>query len=131
MTALLERSGLPILETFRVVEGMLMPGPVKRLVGEIRRQVVSGNSITGSVAGTNVLPDLVEQMITVGESSGKIDETLMAAADHYEDETRVKIKRLTVALEPLLTLLVSALVMGMALAIFLPMWEMHALLLKK
>lgn len=131
MTALLERSGVPILETLRVVEAMLIPGRVRTLIGDVRRQVVAGNSLSGSIEGTAALPDLVEQMIAVGENTGKIDETLLAAAAHYEDETRVQIKRLTVALEPLLTLLVSALVLGMALAIFLPMWEMHSLLLKK
>ena len=130
MIALLERSGLPLLETLQVVTEMLVPGPIKKLTLNIRRKVAEGSSIGDAVSGTHALPDLVEQMIVVGEHAGRIDETLAAAAAHYEDEIRVKIRRLTTALEPLLTLLVSALVLGVALAIFLPMWGTNSLLLK-
>lgn len=131
MIALLERSGLPLLETLKVVEEMLIHGPVRSLTSRIRREVTTGAAIADAVAGTRVLPDLVEQMIAVGEQSGRIDETLSAAALHYEEEIRIKIKRLTTLLEPLLTLLVSSLVLGVALAIFLPMWEANSIMLKK
>jgi type II secretory pathway component PulF len=130
MLALLERAGLPMLETLRVVAEMLMPGPVKDLTAAVRGKVVAGSSISDALANTHVLPDLVEQMIAVGEHTGRIDETLAAAAAHYEEEMRVRIKRLTTALEPLLTLLVSSLVLGVALAVFLPLWQTNSLLLK-
>ncbi|MEW6252979.1 MAG: type II secretion system F family protein, partial [Planctomycetota bacterium] len=130
MLALLERAGLPVLESFRVVHEMLMAGPIKELVADARRRIAAGSSIADAIAGTRVLPDLVEQMIVVGEQSGRIDETLAAAAAHYEEELRVRIKRLTIMLEPVLTLTISALVLGVALAIFLPMWQMNRMLLK-
>ena len=130
MIALLERAGLSMLETLRVVENMLMAGPVKSLTGHVRRRVATGCSITVAVGERRVLPDLVEQMIAVGEQTGRIDETLGAAATHYEEEIRVKVKRMTTALEPALTLLVSGLVLVVALAIFLPMWESNSLMLK-
>lgn len=130
MVSLLERAGLPLLETFKVVHEMLMAGPVKTLVATIRRKVAGGSSISDAIADTHVLPDLVEQMILVGEQTGCIDETLAAAAAHYEEEIRVKLKRLTVLLEPALTVTISALVLGVAMAIFLPMWQINSLLLK-
>ena len=130
MTALLERAGLPLLENLKVVEDMLIAGPVKELTAVIRRKVATGSSITAAIADTHVLPDLVEQMIAVGEQTGRIDETLAAAATHYEEEMCVRIRRMMTSLEPLLTLLVSALVFAVALAIFLPMWETNTLLLE-
>jgi type II secretory pathway component PulF len=130
MIALLERAGLPLLESLKVVENMLMASPVKTLTTDIRRKVTIGSSITDAVSETHVLPELVEQMIAVGEQTGRIDETLSAAAAHYEEDIHVRIKRLTTALEPALTLVVSALVLGLALAIFLPMWETNTLMLK-
>ncbi len=130
MLALLERSGLPLLDTFKVITDMLMPGPVKTLTADVRKKVAAGNAISDALAATRVLPDLVEQMIVVGEQTGRIDETLSAAANHYEEEIRLRIGRLTTALEPLLTVAVSSLVMGVALAIFLPMWKMNSVLLK-
>lgn len=131
MIALLERAGLPLLETFKVVETMLRAGPVRDLTAAARRKIAAGSSITAAVGGTRALPDLVEHMISVGEASGRIDETLLAAANHFEEEMRVKLRRLTVALEPLLTLLVSGLVLLAAMAIFLPLWELNSVLLKK
>ena len=131
MTALLERAGLPLLESLKVVEDMLMVGPVKTLTADVRRKVTIGSSISDAVTGKQVLPELVEQMIAVGEQTGRIDETLSAAATHYEEDIRLRIKQLTTALEPALTLVVSALVLGLALAIFLPMWETNTLLLKR
>jgi type II secretory pathway component PulF len=130
MLALLEHAGLPLLESLRVVTEMLMPGPVRTLIAEVRRQVATGTAISDAVADTHVLPPLVEQMIVVGEQTGRIDETLSAAADHYEEDVRIRILRLTTALEPLLTILLSSLVLGVALAIFLPMWRMNSALLK-
>ena len=131
MLALLERSGLPLLDTFKVIADMLMPGPVKSLTADVRKQVAAGAAISDALAETHVLPDLVEQMIVVGEQTGRIDETLSAAANHYEEEIRIRIGRLTTALEPLLTIGVSSLVMGVALAIFLPMWKMNSVMLKQ
>ncbi len=130
MIGLLERAGLPMLETLRIVAEMLMPGPIKELTVAATRKVTAGSSLADAFTGARVLPDLVEQMIAVGEHSGRIDETLKAAAEHYEEEIRVRIRRLTTALEPLLTLLISGLVLGVALAIFLPMWQTNSMLLK-
>ena len=130
MIALLERAGLPLLETLKVVQDMLLPGPVKNLVATARRKVATGSSVSDAVTGSQVLPELVEQMIAVGEQTGRIDETLAAAAAHYEEEMRVRIRRLTTALEPVLTLVVSGMVLAVALAIFLPMWESNTQLLK-
>jgi type II secretory pathway component PulF len=130
MIALLERAGLPLLESLKVVERMLAVGAVRKLAAEVRRDVTIGSSISDAVAGKHVLPELVEQMIAVGEQTGRIDETLSAAAAHYEEEIRVRIKRLTTALEPALTLLVSLMVLGLALAVFLPLWETNTMLVK-
>ncbi|MCK4342220.1 MAG: type II secretion system F family protein [Phycisphaerae bacterium] len=130
MIALLQRAGLPLLETFKVVTEMIMTGPVKKLSSNVRRELATGKTITEAVTGTQILPDLVEQMIAVGEQTGRLEETLAAAADHFEEELRVKIRRMTTALEPMLTMMVSMLVLFVALAIFLPMWEVNSLMLK-
>ncbi len=130
MMALLERAGLPLLESLKVIEGMLMPGPVRRLVAHIRQRVAGGATIASAVAEMPVLPDMAEHMIHVGELSGKLDETLAAAADHFEEQMRLRLKALLTMLEPALTLLVSLLVLGLAMAIFMPMWDMNTALLR-
>ena len=131
MIALLEAAGLPLLETLKIVENALMPGRVQRLTVDVRRKVAGGSSITAAVSKTDVLPKLVEHMISVGEATGNIDELLSAAAAHFEEQMQVRIRRLTTALEPLLVLVVSSLVLLVALAIFLPIWEMNSMVLKQ
>jgi MSHA biogenesis protein MshG len=69
-------------------------------------------------------------MISVGEATGDIDELLSAAATHFEEQMQVRIRRLTTALEPLLVLIVSGLVFLVALAVFLPIWQMNSVLLE-
>ncbi|MGD8451490.1 MAG: type II secretion system F family protein [Phycisphaerae bacterium] len=130
MIALLEGAGLPLLETLRIVEDALLPGRVQRLATQIRRNVAAGSSISSTVTGSHVLPKLVEHMVTVGEATGSIDEMLSACATHLEEEMRVRIKILTTALEPALVLVVSGFVLLVALAIFLPVWEMNSMYLK-
>ena len=129
MMALLERAGLPLLESLKVIEEMLMPGPVRRLVGHIRQRVAGGATIASAVAEMPVLPDMAEHMIHVGESAGRLEETLTAAADHFEEQMRLQLRALLTMLEPALTLLVSLLVLGVAMAIFMPMWDMNTALL--
>lgn len=129
MMALLERAGLPLLESLKVIEDLLMPGPVRRLVGHIRQRVAGGATIASAVAEMPVLPDMAEHMIHVGETSGKLDETLTAAADFFEEQMRLRLKALLTLLEPALTLVVSLLVLGLAMAIFMPMWDMNTALL--
>ncbi len=129
MMALLERAGLPLLESLKVIEDLLMPGPIRRLVGHIRQRVAGGATIASAVAEMPVLPDMAEHMIHVGESAGKLDETLTAAADFFEEQMRLRLKALLTLLEPALTLVVSLLVLGVAMAIFMPMWDMNTALL--
>ncbi len=129
MIALLEGAGLPLLETLHIVEKALLPGSVRNLTADVRRKVAGGNSISASISGTNVLPKLVEHMISVGETTGNIDELLIAAAEHYEEKMQVRMRRLTTALEPLLVLVVSSMVLFVALAIFLPVWRMNSVLM--
>jgi len=130
MLALLEHAGLPLLEALRVVQNMLMPGPVRDLAGSLGAAVASGKSIAEAARESRALPELLEHMIAVGESSGRIDETLAIAADHFEEEMQVRLRRLTTALEPALTMIVSALVLVVAMAVFTPMWKMNRVLLR-
>lgn len=129
MVALLERAGLPIMETLKIVEDALIPGRVRELTGNVRRQVAAGASLTAAIIADGALPVVMEHSVAVGESSGTVDEALNTAADHFEEMMRVRIKRMTLALEPLLMLTVAAMVLGVALAVFLPMWEMNSVLL--
>lgn len=130
MTALLDGAGLPLLESLRVVQDTLFPGRVRAIAQRMGRAVASGSTISSAIREDDALPEVVTQMITVGEETGRLDEMLAVAAEHYDGEVTVRLRVLTTALEPVLTLMVSLLVLGTALAIFMPMWELNTVLLK-
>ena len=129
MVALLERAGLPIMETLKIVNDAIIPGRVRQMTENIRRQIAAGASLTAAIVADGSLPVVMEHSVAVGESSGTVDEALNTASDHFEDMMRVRIRRMTLALEPILMFVVAAMVLGVALAIFLPMWELNSVLL--
>ena len=73
---------------------------------------------------SDIFTPLVLQMIAVGEETGQIDELLLEAADFYDREVDYDLATLTARIEPLLLVVVSAMVLLLALGIFLPMWGM-------
>ncbi|MGB0732288.1 MAG: type II secretion system F family protein, partial [Pontibacterium sp.] len=67
---------------------------------------------------------LVMQMLAVGEETGQIDSMLEDAADFYEEEVDYDLKGLAAAIEPILIITIGAMVLVLALGVFLPLWEL-------
>jgi len=70
-------------------------------------------------------------MIAVGEESGEFDNLLSEIAEFYEREIDYEIKGLATMIEPILTIMMGALVAVLALGVFLPLWDMGSVVLKK
>jgi type II secretory pathway component PulF len=70
---------------------------------------------------------LVIQMLSVGESSGTLDEMLMRVTEYYDIEVENSIKKLSTYVEPTLTLFLGVVVLFLALAVFLPWWNLASL----
>jgi type II secretory pathway component PulF len=70
---------------------------------------------------------LVIQMVAVGESSGTFDEMLVRITEYYDIELENSIKKMTTYIEPALTLFMGVVVLFLALAVFLPWWNMASL----
>ena len=86
-----------------------------------------GRGVAVSLADTGLFPPLVVRMISVGEDSGAIDDMLGNIGDYYDAEVQTTVEGLTGMIEPILTVGMGAMVMVLALAIFLPMWNMMQL----
>ncbi|MEX2333188.1 MAG: type II secretion system F family protein, partial [Pseudohongiella sp.] len=69
---------------------------------------------------------LVLQMISVGEESGTIDQLLEEVADFYDAEVEYDLKRLGEAIEPILIMVIGAMVLVLALGVFLPIWDLSS-----
>lgn len=124
MFRILFRSGLPIVQSLHIladsVKNSMVRLEVKRLEEMFRR---------GSDAGLmeeefEFLPDLARQMMAIGLETGALERMLGELGNHYSKEVQYTSRHLTSILEPVLTFVVAIFVLIMALAIFLPMWNL-------
>lgn len=119
----LYQSGLPILQSLdivsRAVENRLIAAEIELIEDEVR----AGKSISEQMSKSSHFPPMVVQMVTVGEETGNLDMMLDKVAQYYDNEVDTTIRNLTTTLEPILLAAIFAIVLFLALAIFLPMWD--------
>jgi MSHA biogenesis protein MshG len=90
----------------------------------MREGVERGESVMHTAAAAGVFTPLVLQMLAVGEESGEIDSMMDEVAAMYQREVEYELKLLGQQIEPILILLLGALVLVLALGVFLPMWDL-------
>ena len=84
-----------------------------------------GRGIAASMREEEVFPEMVSSMVQVGEESGEIDTLMDQVSDFNEREADHMISNLTTLIEPILLVTIAGIVLVMALAIFLPLWNLH------
>lgn len=126
--SLLVRSGVPILRSLEVVARAVGNAAVARSVLALAAAVEKGRSLAEPMARDPLFPPLVVQMMAVGEKTGELETLLLKLSEHYDRETDYTIRNLSTALEPILLVVLGAMVLFLALAVFLPMWDMVRLI---
>lgn len=122
--AMASQSGIPVLQALSVVARTADNAYVTREIERMRDGIERGESLHRSAVATGMFTPVVLQMIAVGEETGEIDPLLTEIAGMYEREIAYAIKRLSTSLEPILLALVAAMVLVLALGIFMPMWSL-------
>lgn len=124
---ILMRSGLPILQTLEIASTTIGNTIISRAIERLKQSVKEGKGLSSPLKESKVFTPMVIQMISVGEESGKMDEMLGRISDYYDLEVEYTIKNLSTLIEPILIFFLGTMVLFMALAIFLPMWDMASL----
>ena len=124
MFGTLSDSGLPILKELKVIARTIGNRSISRDVDSVRNSVQEGSTLATAIDSKTDFPPLIKHMVAVGEKTGSMSEMMEAVGEHYDRETRAAISRLTQAIEPIITLTLGAGLLFMALAVFLPMWDM-------
>ena len=124
LLATLLRSGLPMVESLRLVSGAVGNSLIGRSVTQIADNISGGGDILSPMRQSRYFGEMVIQMFAIGMESGRLDDMLSEVSNHHDDYVERRSKMLTARLEPILTLIVGAVVLVLALAIFLPMWNM-------
>ncbi len=122
--ALSFKSGIPIVQGLNTV-GMVVDNEYMRSkIEQMRDGVERGESILRTAHATGVFNPVVLQMIAVGEETGDLDGLMFEVAGMYEREVEYEVKTLSAQIEPIMIVALGALVLVLALGIFLPMWDL-------
>lgn len=122
--AILQASGVPVLEALKVLAGALGNKAIGREFEKIRVRVEEGRGIAGPLSSARYFTPMVINMVAIGEEAGNLDEMLREVSNHYDDEVAYAIGKLSEALGPILIVGLAGVVGFFAFAIFLPMWDL-------
>lgn len=128
--ALSTRSGLPILSALRLVSQTVENDYLAAKILSMSAGIERGETILRTATQTGVFNPLVLQMIAVGEESGSLDDLMQEIADMYQADVEYDVKTLGAQIEPILIIFLGALVLVLALGVFLPIWDMSSVMLK-
>ncbi len=121
-------AGVPLVEALDSVAGAT--GNIVYEVGvlQMRDEVATGQRLQQAMENTDLFPNMVIQMIAVGEESGSLDEMSSKVADFYEEDVDNAVDNLSSLLEPLIMSILGVLVGGLVVAMYLPIFKMGAVI---
>ncbi len=122
--SILMASGVPIMDTMELVENVVQNGVVEAAVRKSRVMVKEGYSVAGACKKTGVFPPTLLQLIQTGEETGDMDKLLGKAAEFYEKLVDSVIERLTSLIEPILIIIMAAVVGSIIITIYLPIFNL-------
>lgn len=125
------RSGIPLTEAMDTAAGTIENTYVKTKLEDAVRSIEQGKQLSTALDETGLFEPMVLQMIRSGESSGELDTMLARVADYYKMRFNHLIDNFSALLEPILMAFIAALVLLIALGIFLPMWDISSAAMKK
>jgi type IV pilus assembly protein PilC len=116
--------GIPVVRTLEVVSRTVGNEYIAQQIREIGQKIEKGMGIARPLKETGIFPPLVIHLVSTGEQTGSLEEMLAEVSTHYDREITYSISRLSTWIEPILTAGLSLMVLFLALAIFLPWWNM-------
>lgn len=122
--ALASRSGVPILQVLTVVAAVADNSYFAEKISAMREGVERGESLLRTATLAGIFTPVVLQMLAVGEETGDLDNLLQEIAEMYEQEVEYEISTLSQQIEPILITALGAMVLVLALGVFLPIWDL-------
>jgi type IV pilus assembly protein PilC len=119
-------AGVPLVEALESVAGATGNTVYSDAVLMIRDSVATGQQLQFAMSQTGLFPNMVEQMVAIGEESGSLDSMLSKVADFYEQEVDDAVDALSSLLEPIIMSILGILVGGLVIAMYLPIFKMGA-----
>jgi type IV pilus assembly protein PilC len=117
-------SGVPILDGLEITARTSGNAIVEDAIMTTRKSIERGETISAPLKETNVFPAMVTQMIGVGEATGALDTMLAKIADFYEEEVDTAVAGLLTLLEPIMIAILGAVVGGIVIAMYMPIFDL-------
>ena len=119
-------AGVPLVEALDSVGGASGNYVYKMATKQIQSEVSTGTSLTVSMQNVNLFPNMVVQMVSIGEESGQLDQMLSKVADFFEAEVDDAVEAMSSLMEPLIMVVLGTLIGGMVVAMYLPIFKLGA-----
>ncbi len=123
-TASLFRAGVEMTQTLAVVEKVMGNRVLAAVVRQAREEMIAGGGLSVALRKSGEFPPMVLRMVSAGESSGNLDDTLENVSAYYDREVPAIVKKTFAILEPVMTILLALVVLGAALSFFLALYKM-------
>ena len=120
------KAGVPLVEALDSVAGATGSVVYNEAVKRIREDVSVGHQLQLAIRQTNLFPNMVVQMVSIGEESGALDAMLFKIAEFYEQEVNNAVDALASLLEPFIMVIIGVIVGGMVIGMYLPIFKLGA-----
>lgn len=120
----LVESGVPLISGLEAVSMIVGNENIKRLILCAREDVRKGSSLSYSIEQYSIFPPMVHNMIKIGEESGELEDVLNKTADFYDEEVENSIQKFVALIEPVMIVLMAAIIGFIMLAMITPMFDM-------
>ena len=121
-------AGVPLVEAMKSVAGATGNIVYQDAVLRMRDEIATGMRMQRAMENSGLFPNMVVQMIAVGEESGSLDEMAGKVADFYEADVDAAVDAMSSLLEPLIMVILGVLVGGMVVAMYLPIFKLGAVI---
>jgi len=117
-------AGVPLVESLESVGGAAGNHVYKVATRQIQSEVSSGTNLTTAMQNVNLFPNMVTQMVAIGEESGALDSMLSKVADFFEAEVDDAVEAMSSLMEPVIMVVLGTLIGGMVVAMYLPIFKL-------
>ena len=118
------QSGVPAVQALSTVSLVVDNDYLAERIEKMREGVERGESVLRTAASSGIFTPVVLQMIAVGDETGELDSLMREVAELYEREVEYEVRTLSAQVEPILLIVLGAMVLVLALGVFLPMWDL-------
>ncbi|MEE8044221.1 MAG: type II secretion system F family protein, partial [Thermodesulfobacteriota bacterium] len=121
-------SGIPLLDALEIGEAVMGNKVYGKTLEEVRDNVREGASLAQPLKDSGVFPPLVTRMIAVGEQTGEMEAMLSKVADIYDQQVETMVSTLTSLLEPVMIVIIGAVMAFIVFAVLLPIFNLTSTL---